>query len=171
MAVQTISYDDKSYINLNADIPAINKVMDTDMNEIKSVVNNNANELSSDITNTTNNTTAITNLTPVELYNNTSGTTGTVNLSETSANFTYIEIFYKQQEYASIFSSVKVYTPNGKQVSLVAIQSSNGGAGIVSAYVNISGTSITKQDYNIFWTNGGNSHTDKIYITRVIGYR
>ena len=45
MAVQTITYGDKSYLNQNADIPATNKVQDTDMNEIKSVVNNNANEL------------------------------------------------------------------------------------------------------------------------------
>jgi hypothetical protein len=45
MAVQTITYGDKQYLNQNADIPATNKVQDTDMNEIKSVVNNNANEL------------------------------------------------------------------------------------------------------------------------------
>ena len=42
MAVQTITYEDKQYLNQNADIPATNKVQDTDMNEIKSVVNNNA---------------------------------------------------------------------------------------------------------------------------------
>lgn len=45
MAVQTITYGDKSYLNELPDIPATNKVQDTDMNEIKSVVNNNANEL------------------------------------------------------------------------------------------------------------------------------
>lgn len=45
MAVQTITYEDKSYLNQNADIPATNKVQDTDMNEIKTVVNNNAAEL------------------------------------------------------------------------------------------------------------------------------
>lgn len=45
MAVQTITYGDKSYLNENADIPATNKVQDTDMNEIKTVVNNNATEL------------------------------------------------------------------------------------------------------------------------------
>lgn len=45
MAVQTITYDDKQYLNQNADIPAINKVQDTDMNEIKAVVNNNAQEV------------------------------------------------------------------------------------------------------------------------------
>lgn len=46
MAIQNITYDNKSYINLNGDIPNTNKVCDTDMNEIKSVVNNNATELS-----------------------------------------------------------------------------------------------------------------------------
>jgi len=45
MAVQTITYDDKSYLNQNSSIPDTNKVNDTDMNMIKSVVNNNANEL------------------------------------------------------------------------------------------------------------------------------
>ena len=50
MAVQTITYDDKSYLNQNQDIAAVNKCNDTDMNEIKSVVNNNATELSNVIT-------------------------------------------------------------------------------------------------------------------------
>lgn len=45
MAVQTIGYDDKSYLNQNANIPNVNKVTDNDMNEIKAVVNNNASEL------------------------------------------------------------------------------------------------------------------------------
>lgn len=45
MAVQTITYDDKAYLNQNPSIANINKVTDNDMNEIKSVVNNNATEL------------------------------------------------------------------------------------------------------------------------------
>lgn len=45
MAVQTITYDDKSYLNQNSDIADVNKVNDSDMNEIKTVVNNNATEL------------------------------------------------------------------------------------------------------------------------------
>jgi hypothetical protein len=36
-----ITYDNKSYINQNADIPAANKVQDSDLNEIKTVVNTN----------------------------------------------------------------------------------------------------------------------------------
>lgn len=109
---------------------------------------------------------------PEVLYNNTTGgTNGTVDLSETSANFNYIEIFYRQAQYTSIYSSVRVYKPNGKQVSLVAIQAEGTGAGIASAYVTISGTKITKNGYNIYWTNSGNANTNAIYITRVLGYR
>jgi hypothetical protein len=61
MAVQTITYEDKQYLNENANISAINKVQDTDMNEIKAVVNNNANE-----TNT--NTNDIANILNAEIY-------------------------------------------------------------------------------------------------------
>lgn len=45
MAVQTITYDDKQYLNQNSEIADVNKINDTDMNEIKIVVNNNATEL------------------------------------------------------------------------------------------------------------------------------
>lgn len=65
MAVQTITYEDKQYLNQNANIPATNKVQDTDMNEIKSVVNNNATE-------TSNNTTNIGNLSNLATENKTS---------------------------------------------------------------------------------------------------
>lgn len=47
MAVQTITYDDKQYLNQNSSIADVNKCNDTDLNEIKSVVNNNADELTS----------------------------------------------------------------------------------------------------------------------------
>lgn len=49
MAVQTITYDDKSYLNQNSSIADVNKVNDTDMNMIKSVVNNNAGVLSNNV--------------------------------------------------------------------------------------------------------------------------
>ena len=45
MAVKTINYDDKQFLNENSNIADVNKVNDEDMNEIKDVVNNNANEL------------------------------------------------------------------------------------------------------------------------------
>ena len=53
MAVQTITYGDKSFITENLEVANTNKVRDIDMNEIKSVVNNNATELQT-TTDTTN---------------------------------------------------------------------------------------------------------------------
>lgn len=49
MAINTITYADKSAIYTNASIPDTNKVKDSDMNEIKTVVNTNAN-LQGDLT-------------------------------------------------------------------------------------------------------------------------
>ena len=45
MAVQSISYNDKTDLNTTS-VPDVNKVKASDLNEIKSVVNNNATELS-----------------------------------------------------------------------------------------------------------------------------
>lgn len=156
MAVQTITYDDKQYINQNADIPATNKVQDTDMNEIKAVVNNNANELI--------------NLQAVELFNG--STTGTVTLSDSSANYSYLEIFY---EGANNFNSVKVFEPNNKNVYLISgWLNGNTNGNIKIASVNVSGTSITKINYsainystNSIVTNEENQMT----IKKVIGYK
>lgn len=82
MAVQTITYDDKIYINQNSNIPNINKVNDTDMNEIKSVVNNNATE-------TSNNTTNITNITGQILWTNPDPTSSFANQTITLSNSNY----------------------------------------------------------------------------------
>lgn len=46
MAVQTITYANKTALNENPDVAAVNKCQAADLNEIKSVVNNNATELS-----------------------------------------------------------------------------------------------------------------------------
>ena len=49
---------------------------------------------------------------PKNLYNNATGTNGTVTLSETSANFNYIEIFYYAKiSNTNFYGSVKVYSP------------------------------------------------------------
>lgn len=52
-----LTYENKVAINENADIPDINKVTDSDMNEIKNVVNNNDDEMITINTNLTNATT------------------------------------------------------------------------------------------------------------------
>lgn len=112
------------------------------------------------------------------LYDNSSGTTGTVTLSESAANFSYIEIFFKQSYYG-YYNYLKVYSPNGKIANLctnhVFAQSET--MIVASRRVKISGTSIsipygTDDDYGIYnsWNNSiaaGNY----ISIIRVVGYR
>lgn len=156
MAVQTITYDDKQYLNQNADIPATNKVQDADMNEIKSVVNNNANELI--------------NLQAVELF---SGTTAdTVTLSDSAENYSYLEIFF---EGANNFSSVKVFEPNNKNVYLISGWLNNNTNGNIKiANVNISGISITKINYSAISYSANSIATNEengITIRKVIGYK
>ena len=155
-----MSYTKTTWVNNNS--PKINA---DNLNNIENGIE--ANDLAIEQNNL-----AINNLTPVVLYDNdTTGTGGTVTLSETSANFTYLEIFFRCNQYTKIYNSVKVYLPDQKYVSLTSIQTDNNGFGIYSAHVKINGTTITKSNYGIYWTNSGYTHTDYIYITRVIGYR
>lgn len=58
----------------------------------------------------------IENLTPVELYNNTSGSTTNITLSETSANYTYLEVIFGSDNVYQ--STGMIYNPNGKTISL-----------------------------------------------------
>lgn len=58
---------------------------------------------------------------PVVLYSSSSGTSGTVTLSETASNFNYLEIFYSD-ENGTQHNSAKVYAPDGKYVTLSCIE-------------------------------------------------
>jgi virulence-associated protein VagC len=123
---------------------------------------------------------------PVVLYNggaalnyNTApgaGTTGTVTLSETAANFSKLKIFYKTDD--NEFQSVEVTSPNNKLVSLSI--NHPWGSGQASAvvlkgtWVAISGTSINVGGYcNIgITTSAVTSYSGNvIYIVRVEGIR
>lgn len=115
---------------------------------------------------------------PKTLYNNSSGTTGTVTLSETSANFSYLEIFYrdKQGSYPG-YNSVKVYAPNGKRVDTTTIQKETADTNTSFIRINtrsltISGTSITVDNYQINYVpSSGKYRSNEQYVVRVIGYR
>lgn len=114
------------------------------------------------------------------LYNNTSGTTGTVTLSETSANFNYLEIFYGKTGYANkiIYGNTKIYSPNGKMGNLsLFYRATNTVNQYIYADVTISGTSITKtyygsMNYSTSGSLGSASISDNsIVIYKVVGYR
>lgn len=108
------------------------------------------------------------------LYENASGSNSNITLSDNASNYEYIEIFYKNNDNA--FSSVKVYQPNGKKVSLISHD--NNGKNTVwvkFTLVVISGNTITfgnAVEIALVASNAITASASKLnYITRVIGYK
>lgn len=106
------------------------------------------------------------------LYDNASGTAETVTLSDSAANYTYIEIFYRSSG-DNACGSVKVFSPNNKLVHLGTIHYVADYDYAKFALVSILGTSITfSQNYQITLKNNGSVYSaeNAIFITRVVGY-
>ena len=123
---------------------------------------------------------------PTTLYSNDTGTTGTVTLSQSAANFNYLEIFYKDNQSVK-YNSSKVNSPNGKSIGLnifghwlgdtndsactdirvreiiisgnSIITATNNGANR-TGYVSINESDIQAHDNNNY-----------IYIIKVVGYK
>lgn len=125
-------------------------------------------------------------LRPVILYNNTSGTTGNVTLSETSANFNEIEILFSldntiSQTHYDVMKSVKVVSPNGKRVALEGItyhqlENNLNIMQLTHMIATISGTSLTRGTERYLNLTPHNEIPSfgtqtKIKIYRVLGYR
>jgi hypothetical protein len=112
------------------------------------------------------------------LYNNATGTTGTVTLSETSANFSYLEIYYKFTHGNDKSGSIKTDNPNGKHccidVSYIDQNTASYHYNAISE-INISGTSITVSRQAVYQFGTAPSITyanaSIIYITKVVGYK
>lgn len=111
----------------------------------------------------------------IPLYNNTSGTNGTITLSESARNFKYIEIFYGKTT-STYHNSVKVYSPSGKIVTMPYGYIGGDDWGQIGVGVaSISDTTITR------FNSGGFNFTNQQPVTvfnkneclifRVIGYR
>ncbi len=106
------------------------------------------------------------------LYNNASGTAGTVTLSDSAENYTYFEIFYRSSG-DNACGSVKVFNPNGKLVHLGTIHYIADYDYAKFAIVSVSGSMITfRQNYQITLKNNGSTYSaeNAIFITRVVGY-
>lgn len=111
-----------------------------------------------------------------QLYYNATGTDGTVTLSATSANYTWLRIYFKKNGDANACGSTDVYAPNGKKASLMLANYSGRTHQIMEKIVTISGTSITKtsegyvnyQASNTGWNSGTTDTT--LYIYRVEGW-
>lgn len=119
------------------------------------------------------------NIHPVKtLYDNASGTTGTVTLSESASNFSYLEIFYgKNNAELSHSTKIAIGRTTGACLSNSYGTSTNFWQ-MQLRVVNVNGTSITN---NTGYNNGGVNMGNTPYITfystvetriyRVIGYR
>lgn len=106
------------------------------------------------------------------LYNSASGTAGTVNLSDSAENYTYLEIFYRSSG-DNACGSVKVFSPNGKLVHLGTIHYIADYDYAKFALVKVSESIITfSQNYQIILKNNGSEYSaeNAIFITRVVGY-
>lgn len=109
-----------------------------------------------------------------ELYSNTSGTSGTVTLNETAANFSKIDIYFSKG--GAYFNMTSLYSPNNSGASLITGYMNTATSGqlqIPTIFIN--GTTITKTG------TGGINFTDQtvlrvfngneILIYKVVGYR
>lgn len=111
------------------------------------------------------------------LYNNTSGTDGTVTLSDSAANYDYLEIFYGKGTDTTNHKSEKIHAPNGKHVSLITGYTSSSTLSLLYFKgVNISGTSITVSTHGRTSIDGSGGTaiaqtTNYIKIYKVLGYK
>lgn len=104
------------------------------------------------------------------LYNNSTGTDGTVSLSASAANYNHMRIYFKKNGESNACASTDVYSPNGKHVALVGANYDSGTVQVHFKIVSISGTSITKLKAGYF--NAGDSSSSgtnevNTYIYRV----
>ena len=116
-------------------------------------------------------------LKPTSLYDNSSGSNGTITLSQTAANFSYLEIFYTDNA-GNQMQSIRVASPNGKTITLDCIEPNNSGQAYayqrISSY-SISGTSVTRKNSVYIQHNPSavpNINTNVyIVIKKVLGWR
>lgn len=107
------------------------------------------------------------------IYDNPTGTNTTVNLSEPSANFKYIEIFFRDND--NTHSSVRVYEPDGKFVDLTTLANWSKMLYVKQSRFQISGSTISPASYSeVALTSSPSTSiqttTNMIYITKVVGY-
>lgn len=113
---------------------------------------------------------------PVVLYSNNNGSNGTITLSQTAANFSYLEIYYAKGGSTALTCSVKIDSPNGKTVALNWSQFLDTWAQLEIGHIKISGTSITRdstKNGGVNLSGNGNSifKVNELSIYKVLGYK
>lgn len=106
------------------------------------------------------------------LFNDATGTSGTVSLSQSAANFDHMKIYYRStRNTMTAHGSIDVYEPNGKTADLQMMFIDSGYAYHYWKLVTVSGTFITQSSGYGWYGNDASSATtenqNNIYITRV----
>ena len=104
------------------------------------------------------------------LYDDSTGTTGNVYLSQSATNFDYIEIFFYNND--GYYNSAKVWRPN--KVALTVNYTNESYLWIKTSLISIAGSTITRVSSSEcrIGENGISFNTSSnIYITRVVGYK
>ena len=113
----------------------------------------------------------IVDLTPVVLYSNNNGTSGSFTLSSSAENYSRLEIYFRDQE--GQHSGMVVYNPNGKRINLDMTVTNSGVAG---SWAKIKAITINGANVNVDWyceasiTDSVVQKNNYIYITKVIGF-
>lgn len=107
------------------------------------------------------------------LYESDTGTTGNVLLSDSVANYDYIEIECRRPGF--IYSSGRLYNVNGKTVSLSANYPTSDGMYIYGKPITIKDKQINVIQAKLGYMNNAGtafsvSEDDSNYIVRVVGY-
>ena len=115
------------------------------------------------------------NLIPTTLYNNSSESNGTITLSDNSANYSYLEIYFYTNDgwqYKG-YQKCMLEGNNTTYHSLIAVWSNTSGSCYLKTkLISISGTSISTVGYSeVNLSGGGATASNNIYIRRVLGYK
>lgn len=120
----------------------------------------------------------LSHLKPYVLYENETSASSTTSytLSDSAANYKYLEIFYANNNYANMYLYNKVSNPNGKTVNLFScgVGEDNGATlWICSGRYSISNKTISKvYEYGYRLTNGNWGLGGSIHaIRKVVGYK
>lgn len=116
----------------------------------------------------------INGLLPVELYKNASGSSGTITLTDSVANYDYIEIYVLSTSdsgtgYAQ--NCTKVWQPNGKTAFLTSGYCDANSFNLKMTSALLSGTSITRPYGYWEFNDSSASKTNYVGITKVLGYK
>lgn len=110
------------------------------------------------------------------LYSNDNGSNGTVALSESVANFAFIDLTFRSNDGTNYIKTERIHMYNKTNGVYDLFYQNNTGSGVWAKQkcIKINGTSITNASYAewaVYGSINPSYSANNIYITRVVGYR